>query len=607
MTYTAKIGSIELQNAELYDNKTVDPKGTETFNVVCPNDQALQIMGYGGAIQKTSNGQARILTSQSSWGIIPLDMSVTLQNNEDITNRGVYAINTVTPSLDMGPDNVTLAVEAEYITDFDDYLYMRYWADQLDHGYTDTSPVSLLNEAWTSFNSSIWQNASITRMSGASATVSSNQLALTGAMTSAPGRIYVASQAKYATPFTLTVPFTLPAAPSSSSGWESWMYLSNSASDESTGATVFRVGFTGNKSTIKFYVQQDIAKKGWTTLYSTTVTTTSPSIQIQYNSDLSAQVWLNTGSGLVSKWVGKTQSQNSSVYLAFELNNWSSTSYTAKFGNLVVSGIANAKQPVAVGLPVNATLDTSPSFYRVGDSMSIPMYDMTSAPADLFYKTTIDNFFKGTVQAFSTNYSDGNPRQVMGFKQVLDPTKFYVTNGLIKLVTTSNSVQFQYFDGSSWQTLNTFGMGTINVIEPVFVSPFKFVLKINKTYWTVEHGKRYVRVNHPYTNLSYTLKGNYDYVNSSGSISTVTNPASGTNISMQYIFYSNIYNTGDTWKLQLLRQYQQDIKSDSIPAAELTGIGVFDSGITNTSPDGYLYNAREFWQQIEQAIGVKQP
>ena len=155
MTYTAKIGSIELQNAELYDNNTVDPEGTETFNVVCPNDQALQIMAYGGTIQKTSNGQARIITSQSSWGLLPLDMSVTLQNNEDITHRGVYAINTVTPSLDMGPDNVTLAVEAEYITDLNDYLYMRYWANQLDHGYTDTNPVNLLNETWATLNSSI--------------------------------------------------------------------------------------------------------------------------------------------------------------------------------------------------------------------------------------------------------------------------------------------------------------------------------------------------------------------------------------------------------------------------------------------------------------------
>ena len=62
------------------------------------------------------------------------------------------------------------------------------------------------------------------------------------------------------------------------------------------------------------------------------------------------------------------------------------------------------------------------------------------------------------------------------------------------------------------------------------------------------------------------------------------------------------------WRMQILRQNQQDILTDTIPAAELTGIGVYDSSITpNTAQDGYLYNAREFWQQIEQAIGVKQP
>jgi len=85
-----------------------------------------------------------------------------------------------------------------------------------------------------------------------------------------------------------------------------------------------------------------------------------------------------------------------------------------------------------------------------------------------------------------------------------------------------------------------------------------------------------------------------------------------TDISMLTQFYCNLWNKGygscttpspaDRWRMQIISPEPRTIKSDSIPAAELTGIGVYDSTIAEASDDSYLYNAREWfrptWQKI---------
>ena len=89
-------------------------------------------------------------------------------------------------------------------------------------------------------------------------------------------------------------------------------------------------------------------------------------------------------------------------------------------------------------------------------------------------------------------------------------------------------------------------------------------------------------------------------------------PLIDTDISMLTQFYCNLWNKGhgscttpsptDQWRMQIISPEPRTIKSDSIPAAELTGIGVYDSTIAAASDDSYLYNAREWfrptWQRI---------
>lgn len=547
MTSQAIIGPIPVDAAQLYTNNAMDKAGADTFQLMCNHTQALQIQGLAGTVNTNSFNNLVMASTDSPWGIVPLQPSISLSDNSYLKHDGYYLLSDVTPNSDMGPNYTTLDVKCQKIGNLNDYLYMGYTSGlndgtAIDSGYTDVTPSTILNETWANLNN--WRSPSSTVFTTSNATVSSGNLVMSGTVSSQKtyGRLQLVSQAQYQAPYTLTIPLALPSSlPASGNNYDVWFHLGAGAGDERSG-NVFKVGVAVNSTGRTFYVYQYI-NKAWIPLASKTISTNAINIKLQYNADCSAQVQLDTGSGYSNIWgSAKTKMTDSSPYFIYELNSHSTSSVSVNWGALQATTSLTANQPNVVTLSAGAVYDTTPTFTRNSSEGAIPCYDTPSN--QLYFGVTGNNtgnvptdYYLGSVKAFTTNTKDSSSQQVTSYRQILTPTTTTVQNGLIQLVTTANSVQFNYWDGTQWVFLNNFGIGTINTIKPIFISPERFTLQLNTTYWTVERGKRTIRIEHPNTNISYTLKNEYDH----DGTSTYT-PSSGANISMQNRFYCNIYN-----------------------------------------------------------------
>jgi hypothetical protein len=57
-------------------------------------------------------------------------------------------------------------------------------------------------------------------------------------------------------------------------------------------------------------------------------------------------------------------------------------------------------------------------------------------------------------------------------------------------------------------------------------------------------------------------------------------------------------------RMQIIKTTPTNLFTNSIPASDYTGIGWYDASIASASPNSYLFNAKEFFVQTEQSLGV---
>jgi hypothetical protein len=69
--------------------------------------------------------------------------------------------------------------------------------------------------------------------------------------------------------------------------------------------------------------------------------------------------------------------------------------------------------------------------------------------------------------------------------------------------------------------------------------------------------------------------------------------------------YSIAPLTANRYGMIIMKKDPTTIKSDSIPASEITGIGVYDQLQPPNSNNYYLSLAREFYRPTRQAIGLQ--
>jgi len=618
MVDQCKIGPISVEAAHLRKNNQQGADGTEAFSLFLNNIKARQVMGLSGEVLKQNYGNMSILSNKGKWGPIPIDTSNTLVDNDNLRHRGYYLLKFPTPVLDYGPKYVKLNCEAERIADLGAYLNMDYTRGIQDDTvlpYNYPEPVIgenyKLEEPFDTFNTTtVWDAAVSGGMTSASITAASGKLTLAGAATSGVwGSIYTLTKASFTPPYTLDTTLEWVAQPS---GYphEVWVALFTSRPGSYSSFltnNLFRIGIQVTSSTVKYYIQKRL-NKSYTNLINPVTLTTSQkvlSVRLVVTKDGKLEVWTdpNGGTSYTKKWGAAYISGiglDKPAYVSYYLSNKSGSSATVKSNYCNIFNNQLLSFPNVVTLPAGATLETAASFTRPGSEGNVPCY--SDPLTDLFFKVDMSDFsnlYKGGVRAWNSNYEDGISRLITGTDDVLNPLKFTMDNTIVKLVTDSTGASFYYWNGAAWTYLRNLAIGTIRHMQMVYTSPEKCILQINRSYWTMWRGKPFIMVEHPHNSITFSRGNCYDH---DGIINSIY--ANDLDVTMQTLPYCNIWSMGTgtcttpdpavKYRLQILKNTPCTIKSNSIPADSITGIGFYDDDISPFNPNGALYNAAEF-------------
>jgi hypothetical protein len=76
---------------------------------------------------------------------------------------------------------------------------------------------------------------------------------------------------------------------------------------------------------------------------------------------------------------------------------------------------------------------------------------------------------------------------------------------------------------------------------------------------------------------------------------------------MYTTYYCNVYSGGETYRQQVIRVAPGVIKSNYLPASNMSAVGYYNSSLDGdtANPNQYVNIAREFMLQPQQSIGVK--
>ncbi len=214
MTTNCKIGPIQLPNQYVTDNDNPGiGDGTEGFSVVCTPAQAYQIRGLVTPFIKEQFYNRNVLNIPDGyWGLLPIDASTGLNDNDFINHRGLGYLITKATLNPINPYLVQVDLETEEILPIlSDYLKMDYTSGlgdgtSLSTNYADTLKVDRVNDQFTGLDTTnVWYPPVSSGLSGASYTSNGTELVATGAAitTGVLGSMFIASRTTVSQPFTI--------------------------------------------------------------------------------------------------------------------------------------------------------------------------------------------------------------------------------------------------------------------------------------------------------------------------------------------------------------------------------------------------------------------
>jgi len=194
-----------------------------------------------------------------------------------------------------------------------------------------------------------------------------------------------------------------------------------------------------------------------------------------------------------------------------------------------------------VTLPTNVITRREPDFVRPSEDGNIPCYVNPTDQLVFQYLDPRQQMF-GSVKAYNSNNPDNEELLLTDCDDVLVPGEFFFKNGLVCLNVMEDSVEYYYWDPitSDYVYMNTFTTGKINYLAPRVINSNVIQVQINDTIWTLRHGRPFVYVQHPYSDINYELKGVYAHDSQ-----TTNFPSSDEDISMQTVYYTNIIDAAD--------------------------------------------------------------
>jgi hypothetical protein len=623
----AKIGPITITSSHEPTDKldlTVNQGEARTpqLNIITPNGETEKTRSFTLRMPNYQFKQLQGLATQRQPVFI--DTSMTLTDNEHPQHKGWVLLSGVNMADHLGPNYVK--AEITYIPinhNPNTYLNMSYTSGnndgtQIEHGYTDTSLNTILAEEFTSYDTNTWYDTvTPSNYTGVATTPIDGAMNFIGASSSDGSwtSCVMTSKTAYTPPFTLETSLIWESTPTGYDHALNFQLMPIRATNRSEYYSVdfLRLSINLRHDNAYYHVAKslkgtEIEIKPYTILG---VSQTTPCFKVDVTAGGLFTIYTDLGcTGTPTLLYGPANvglDVSNGLYVGYDGANMDSTSGTTKTSYLNIYNYGESDCPNVVALPSDSTPNQTASFYRG----SIPCY---VTPSDqIFFTTTPSNFYNGSVKVYNSNNADSTPRQVFGTDDVFTDSSVTIDNDLVKLTTDSDGVIFSYATAGTWVDLNEFKPGeTITTVEVDMNSPEMARMQVNQTYWTMQRGKPFVRVSHPYDDLTYTKKTCYLHDGS-----TTTTPADDSSISMTSNFYCNIWNCGtgtcatpnpsDDMRLLVLQKEPTTIKSDKIPMCSDTGIGVFNSSTPSSDPDGYLFIAREFFKDVKQQVKIIKP
>ena len=288
------------------------------------------------------------------------------------------------------------------------------------------------------------------------------------------------------------------------------------------------------------------------------------------------------------------------LYIYLQVKNTDSTSFTGSFQKVEVYNSDAVAFPNIVTLPYNATPITAATGTRAGSDGNISYY--TNPTTELRFTSAVADLYKGSVKLLSTNNTGADSLQVFSTGHKLTPATTTLQNAFTQLTFDADEVIIKGYD-AAWQSINKIHYtADIDFIRPLFISPDRVVLQINSTKWTMLRSSPIVTVEHPNEILEYTLRDRY--VTGSG---TTSAPGAAADIAMtaNTDYYMKIHdNASDSYSLVIGKRDPTTIKSDSLPADNITGIGWFKKAASGINAADSL--VQQWYKQTRTGISLKQ-
>lgn len=554
MTDYCTIGPISVTDAHLYEGNEIGISGTETFTLICSNVEAKQIMGLAGETQKEVYNTNRLITSKSSWGVVWIDTSSALNDNDYISHRGWYLIHDAVPTTDLGKDYVHLEVTAEKLSSYEhEYLLMDYTpgvndGTVIDHGYSDVSTVYALQDTFTTYASpTTWAATVKSGMTTGSFSASpAGYLCATGQSNSDGtwNGMYTYTVTELPYPSTLEFDLKYQATPADKSHYMvAYLTPTEPTTYASLTVTSLRILLEVTKAGVYYYITR--YSSGTKTHLKKKIslgTNKNPKFKVVAE-DGNINIYIDkTAGGTYTKIYSSSLASSgmswiaSNFYMVYQFQNMDSTSATcySSFCNDYYD--TNTVYNNIVSLPCT-TPTTTRDFFRPSSDGLIPCYRNPSS--ELYFWQDYENYYNGAVKGYNSNYADGTPQIITSTDEILTPSKFYVTNGLIKLTTGAGSVTpltfAAYTSPGGWCNIQTPNVGEINLLKPLYISPERQTYQINDTKWTMSRGKQHVKVEHPYTTIYYAMGSTYYH-----DAATLTTPSANADVSMLTQYYTNV-------------------------------------------------------------------
>jgi hypothetical protein len=625
---TEYIGPIQIDVPHVREEDKISGDGSENINIVCSSIKAKQLIGLAENVVKNEYGPVRIIRGLNNrWGVMPVDTSENLAINEGRPHRGFYVLGPGEEK-ELNPAVSMVQLPAELVSnnlnEFLTLLYSQGGEDDIyiESTFTDTESSVVHENDYSSNYTDTWESYLAYYMSPGSVSVSGGEMVLTGTKSGSPGyggwgRLILRNLATYKPPWTLEFDMEYVTG---SNCHLSFFILENNPDNISfvtntSTSNYLRVVLQYSSGSLKMGVAR--CRNGsvsWLVPLTTLNVSTenNPNFQLKYYPDGSLEVGVDKtgGTSFQNVW-GKAKTGHvwSNPFFMMILSNSTTSTATMNSSNFKISVEENAVKNNIVVAPPDANCNLTPDFTRASEEGTIKCFQ--NPLESINYQITPVNFYKGTVKAMNGNYTDSTYRLVTHNGMDLDPEKFYVSNGLLKLVTTLNGVEFHYWNGTGYDKLNTFTLpSNISLIRPFQVTPWEFTLQLDRTYWAIRAGKPFTWVKHLNDPLGFTRKSCYYH-----DTTTTTDPIADADISMDDQFYCLVWDKGtgtcsspipdDIYRLMIIKKDPTTIKSDSIPASSMTGIGLYNSTIASDNVNGYLSLAREWHKPTIQALAIQ--